>query len=90
MVDGDDWHHYGFQVRIRGIDEPASYSKALAIHEAFATGIKWTNVVVGNNKYTIYAVSKQGGILRLGNDAPNTRRFLHTLNAFFACDQNLN
>jgi hypothetical protein len=86
MVDGEDLHHYGIQIRVRSGDEQRGYEKANAIHEALAKSVTRATVNVNGNQYFIQCYSHIGQVLPLGKELQTTR-FLHTVNAVFPYDK---
>lgn len=86
MYGGDYLRHYGLQVRVRSVDHPTGYQKAKAIADALATQVGGLNggitVMCGANVYYVFAITKIGGVLILGKDAPRSKRSLFTFNCF--------
>lgn len=87
MVDGRNWTHYGFQVRVRAVDHPTGYVKAKAIEEALLTqvgipGIGGVRVTClnGNIDYVVKACVKVHNPINLGKDTPRSKRSLFTIN----------
>lgn len=87
MIDGDPWYHYGFQLRIRAVDEPTGFAKADALRYSMAKNVydRVVTIVDKDNptgvSYAVHCITHIGQILGLGTDAPSTKRSLFTVNA---------
>lgn len=84
MVDGQVYYHYGCQLRIRSIDQPTGWSKAWSLHETLARTIFMNPITVNGTNYLIHCVADISAPIRLGQDSPNSRRYLHTVNCLLA------
>ena len=86
MTDGEVWTHWGTQIRVRGIDHPTAYQKAFAIKKAIsqqvggAAGVASVTTPDGNT-YLIGTLAKIVGPVNLGQNMPQSKRALFTLNA---------
>jgi hypothetical protein len=86
MIDGYEWKHYGFQVRVRGADKPTAGKKAYEVHHALTEGFGTLTVTPGigdTAQYQCYRAHNVN-ILRLGLDSPGTKRSLFTVNGLIS------
>lgn len=79
MLDGEVWVHWGFQVRIRGIDQPTAFVKAEAIRVRLNEGVDGALVTLAGHQYRVSCVSGTNNI-RLGTEVPKSKRHLRTVN----------
>jgi len=86
MIDGELMDHLGFQIRSRGVDVPTMRAKLAAVRTSLA-GVYQRTVVIDSSYYLIQCVSNIGQILYLGDESPNSKRQLGTLNATLAVDE---
>lgn len=81
MVDGELMEHFGFMVRVRAYDKPTGWTKVKAIHLWMQETVSWSSkVTIGAYRYRVPAIA-MGPILRVGNESPESKRFVHTINA---------
>ncbi len=80
MVGGERNEHAGFQIRVRARDHATGHGKARQIAVAIDEGVNNVQVDLEGNGYLIYAITRTGGVLALGKDAPNSKRSLFTIN----------
>lgn len=84
---GEVQEKHGFQVRVRDPEHYGGYEKSQAIAIALDSMASNTVVAVGDDAgtgsqlYTVYAVSRKGGVIALGKDVPRTKMYLFTINA---------
>jgi hypothetical protein len=83
MLPGDTYYHYGVQVRVRATDDPTGFKKAIAIKTIFDRSVNMETVVVNGNTYTVGAIT-QPAILNIGQDTPQTKRQVYTMNPLLA------
>jgi hypothetical protein len=87
MIDGEIQENHGFQVRVRASNHYDGYEKARAIAVALDESVSLETVSVGDDvgtgdeTYTVYAISRKGGVISLGKDTPRTKLNLFTINA---------
>jgi len=81
MIDGEDWSHYGVQIRIRAVDHRTGAAKAWDIHETMTTALYQNRIALDGVDYLVPCLANVGPPLALGVDNPNSRRSLFTLNA---------
>lgn len=91
MKTGENWVHYGVQVRVRGVDHPTAYQKAYTIYQALLQNVGGqngpsavaisSNPSVNSNNYLIGSLVKVRGPYSLGQDTPKSKRRLFTINA---------
>ncbi len=87
MVGGSRFEHHGVQVRVRGKDHASAYAKARRLAISMDVDLYQENVEVGDNRYIVQCVDRQGDVLRLGRDAPNSNRRLFTVNVMVVVRQ---
>lgn len=85
MVDGEDIHHYGVQIRIRGVTDPVAYVKAESIHVTLSENTYYERIAINDRVnpsalYLVHSISKQS-LVAVGRDAPASTRYLYTINA---------
>jgi hypothetical protein len=85
--DGERQEHHGLQVRVRsrGPDRGAVKANALAV--GLDQQVHNKTVTLGTARYVVRAVTRTGGLLDLGEDDPNSKRYLITFNAIVALRQ---
>jgi len=86
MLDGEIFHHYGFQVRLRTADPKSGWVKAEAVRQTFAKNIYGNTVKIDASIYTVRCVVKIGQVLSLGTETPNSKRHIYTINALVLLD----
>ena len=86
MIDGETFHHYGLQVRVRAKDYRTGYRKAEEIHVTLDEEVRANVVHIDSVKYIVDAI---GGttLMTLGRDSATTKRSLFTVNALMALTQ---
>ncbi len=99
MIDGEMYEHQGIQVRVRDANSQEAYRETKVLANALDETILLDQVVIGytttsggitttgDATYTLYAVSRKGGILSLGKESPKSKRNLYTINAIMALTQ---
>lgn len=84
MHSGEQFQHYGIQVRVRGIDHPTGLLKALTIRETLDQSVydRTISIPVGSStyRYTVHCISSSS-VLFLGKQTPSSKRSLFTINA---------
>jgi hypothetical protein len=83
MIDGERQEHHGVQVRVRGATFPVGYAKARAIATAMDTAIYDLSVTLDSSTYRVHSVSRQGDVISLGKESPQSKRSVFTVNAIF-------
>ena len=86
MTSGEQFMHYGFQVLVRATTYPVGWAKAHAIAVVLDESVDIENIEVGDNRYIVYAVSRQGGVLSLGRE-PGSQRPEFSFNCTVALRQ---
>jgi hypothetical protein len=86
VMDGESQYHYGFQLRIRGVNYSQGWTKASAVHSAFDSMYEKI-ITIDGTRYLVHSVVNNGGILSLGNESPESKRELFTLNALTTITQ---
>ena len=87
MMDGEIWHHYGIQIRLRARDERTGYAKLSGIRKTLSQGVYRRQVTVGPNVFQIQCGAKFSSVLPLGKDISTSKRQLFTLNLIAWIDQ---
>lgn len=80
MIDGEDFHHFGLQIRVRGTDDPSTYARIELVHTTITEHSYQDLITVGGVTYLVWSFSNVSAPLSLGKDAPNSKRSLYTLN----------
>ncbi len=80
MFDGETFHHYGFQVRVRSTTHKDGFAKADALHTLMDEGFYDRVVTVDGVQYRVHSISGTT-LLSLGRNVPNDKRSLFTINA---------
>jgi hypothetical protein len=83
MFDGEDFKHYGFQIRIRSTDHETGYAKAESLEHVLNKDIYQETVVVGAVSYYVQCVAGTSLIV-LGKNTPTTKRSLFTINGLIS------
>ena len=84
MPTGLVYYHYGCQLRVRSTTQNAGYVEAKALQQYISESILMNTVVIAGNSYLVHCCSGIGEPVRIGQDRPNSGRFLHTLNLMIA------
>jgi len=66
------WERPGIQVRVRGLDKSTPRAKMESLRAFFDTLAKET-IIVGGNAYTLWCISRVGGILYMGQEETKLR-----------------
>lgn len=95
MVGGESYQHWGFQIKVRGVNKPTAFMKADALRvflneDVYAHLVTLTNHQPGQppqgpSTYTLYCFA-QVNLLRLGLETQNSKRFLYTINGLVTID----
>lgn len=75
LMAGNLVEHYGIQLRVRSKDQPTGWDKIASIEQ-------WLLALTDRQAsgYTVHAATGFGSVMDLGDDSPNTKRRLYTLN----------
>jgi hypothetical protein len=79
MATGERQESHGFQVRVRSKDKKVGFAKARQIAVGFDT-VYMASTTVDGVVYRVWAIKRNGEPLYIGYEAPQTKRFIHTLN----------
>lgn len=79
--------HYGLQLRFRSVGAVSGWTKAQDVRAWLSEHVSMVAVSVGSNNYIVHCLAKFGQVLKLGTDAPSSKRWLHTLNCFVSIRQ---
>lgn len=80
MYSGEMGGTEGIQIMVRGPANDSARLKADAIAVALDP-INLREVAISTSRYVVYNVQRSSRVLRLGWDAPTTKRFLFSINA---------
>lgn len=81
MIDGERQEKPGFQVRVRDANYSNGATKARAIAIALDESVNLTSVTIGSSVYLVQSISRTSGILPFGEEKPESRRSIFTINA---------
>jgi hypothetical protein len=70
----------GFQVRVRGEDQPTALRKCEEIRTALSGQVNRVTVTVDTDLFHVHCVSQLGEVLDIGAETPESRRYIATLN----------
>lgn len=73
--------HYGIQIRVRSADHKTGYQKATSIADALDQNVYFRTVQIDSNQYLVYTISRTTQVLPIGEESPETKRRLFTINA---------
>jgi hypothetical protein len=79
MIDGQQWYHYGVQVRVRAVSQLAASAKAQAITRALLEDVNHALVTINSSSYCVNSVSLASGPLFMGHEG-ESKRPLYTVN----------
>ncbi len=91
---GEAAEHPGIHIEVRASNYQTGWEKANAIRVALSETILRNSVTIednigtGTTAYTVYAVTRIGGIIPLGKELPTSKRELFAINATVALRQN--
>ena len=77
---GETIEHYGIQITIRGTTPTIGDTKARAIADAFDTSVLRDSVTISSNVYVVQAITRASGPIPLGDESPESKRQIFTLN----------
>lgn len=81
MKTGEVVEHPGIQLKVRDSTAKTGYAKAAELRDVFDSTINYAFTFEGND-YTIQNISRSSGVLSLGQEQGQKKRFLFTVNAF--------
>lgn len=79
--------HMGLQFRFRSLTAKSGWTKAQAVRAWLSEQVFAMTVTIDSSTYRVHCFSKIGQVLKLGTDGPNSKRWLHTLNAMISIRQ---
>lgn len=85
-VTGERQESHGFQVRFRSRTKSLGFAKAREVAVGFDV-VYLATVYVDEVAYVVQSVKRNGEPLYIGHEAPNSKRFLHTLNCVVSLRQ---
>jgi len=77
---GERAESHGFQVRVRSKTKSTGFAKLRQIAVGFDEDVYLATVSVDDVEYLIQSIKRNGEPMYIGHEAPNSKRFLHTLN----------
>jgi Bacteriophage minor capsid protein len=80
-VDGVMQGLYTFQFRIRSADADDGWLKATEIMDHISSNVLRQRITVNGESWFVQCFSQIGNVIDIGDEAPNSARRLHTLNA---------
>lgn len=88
QVDGERQEQHGVQILVRGVDDAEIFGKirAIAVHldrikrEVVDVPSVSTGTGSSISQYIIHAMQRTSGVIALGTDVPQGKRFLYTVN----------
>lgn len=80
MTDGEEYLHWGVQIRVRAGDYPTGFAKAEALRVLLNEGVYDYTVAIGSARYLIHCFSNTN-LLRMGKEAGASKRDVFTVNA---------
>lgn len=87
MIDGEAYEHPGFQLRIRAVGHGTGHAKASELRHALAERIGMLAVGVAGGSavtYLLHSANRLSGVISLGKDVPDSKRYLFTINGTLA------
>lgn len=93
MNDGERQEHLGIQVRVRDMNHDDGFEKAQAVAMVLDQTVRLNTVTVsdrvgtGSATYTVYSVSRTTGVIIVGEERPDSRRNIFTINAVVSLRQ---
>ena len=84
MPTGVQMEHEGWQIRIRARTHNVGWQKAKEIADLLDQSVVRYVVVIGGHQYLVQCVSRTSGVLSLGEESPQTKRRVFTLNGIMA------
>lgn len=86
MIDGETFHHYGCQLRVRSLSRTTGFAKAVELHRALDQDVYDELVTIDGVQYLVHSVSGTS-VLALGTEGGTSRRWLFTVNCNFVADR---
>lgn len=77
---GETIEHYGIQITVRGATPTIGDTKVRAIADSFDTNVLRDSVTIGSDVYVVQAITRASGPIELGDESPESKRQLFTLN----------
>lgn len=78
---GELQQHYGIQFRIRAREHLVGFAKASSIRQVVTESVLNRTVTLDDVHYNIHAITRVSTVIALGNETPNSKRKLFTVNA---------
>lgn len=86
QTSGEVQEFHGIQIRLRGNNKKTAFAKANDIFVALS-GVQMRTVTVESANYTIASVRPTANVIDLGNETPDSKRRIFTINAITALHQ---
>ena len=77
---GTTREHFGLQLTVRGTTHTIGDAKARAIATSFDTDVLRDSVTIDSIVYVVQAITRKSGPIPLGDESPESKRQLFTLN----------
>ena len=87
QYNGEVQQHYGIQLTVRSITHAIGSAKIVAIAETFSTSVLRDSVTIDSSIYTVQSISIKSGPIPLGDEVPQSKRQIFTLNITAAIRQ---
>ena len=85
---GETIEHYGIQITVRGTTPTIGDTKVRAIADSFDTNVLRDSVTIGSDVYVVQSINRASGPIPLGNETPESKRQIFTLNITASIRQN--
>lgn len=79
MIDGEQWMHYGIQVRVRGTNKQTAFVKADSVRRMLDEHVVSAIVTLEGKTYLVPAICNTN-MVRMGQQSPSSKRFIYTIN----------
>lgn len=86
QTSGEVQEFHGIQIRLRGNNKKTAFAKANDIFVALS-GVQMRTVTVESSAYTVASVRPTANVIDLGNETPDSKRRIFTINAITALHQ---
>lgn len=81
MKDGEQWYHFGIQVRIRTKTHQGGFVKAWAVKKIMDESINQLNISVSSDLYYFHCFTNTN-ITYAGKETPTSKRSIFTINCY--------
>lgn len=84
MIDGELVEWAGWQLRVRAVTQQTGFVKATALRRTMSEDILTVAVALDGTTYLVHCLNRFSGVISLGKDVTNSKRYLFTLNGTMA------